>query len=180
MPLVLHSLQCCFYMMMPVQSFLTGSLFRISILLVILLPFSGLAQTDSLKSPASADTKTQTALQKDSLPRKNEKTILNQKGKKFDNSLDFKLNYAGHHLHKAGRNVIAVGGILVSSVAAVLLFNTVLKPRVDDDLLPIYTVYGGLGLSFILCSTKGGYHLVKAGKSLKDARFFKQDKTIYD
>jgi hypothetical protein len=90
------------------------------------------------------------------------------------------MNYAGHHLHKAGRNVIAVGGIIVASVAAVLLFNSVLKPKVSDDLLPINLVYGGLGLSFILCSTKGGYHLAKAGKSLKDPRFFKQDKTIYD
>jgi hypothetical protein len=90
------------------------------------------------------------------------------------------MNYAGHHLHRAGRNTIAVGGILVASVAAVLLFNTVLKPKVSDDYIPINFVYGTLGISFLLCSTKGGYHLIKAGKSLKDPRFFKQDKTIYD
>lgn len=117
---------------------------------------------------------------KDSLGRKNENTIMNPQKQKQDNSLYYKLNYAGHHLHRAGRNVIAVGGILAVSVTAALLFNTVLKPKVSDDYIPINFVYGGLGISFLLCSTKGGYHLIKAGKSLKDPRFFKQDKTIYD
>jgi len=143
----------------------------------LLLAGAAHAQTpDSLKagksqSPVSG---------KDSLGRKNENTILNPQKQKQDNSLYYKLNYAGHHLHRAGRNTIAVGGILVASVAAVLLFNTVLKPKVSDDYIPINFVYGTLGVSFLLCSTKGGYHLIKAGKSLKDPRFFKQDKTIYD
>jgi hypothetical protein len=117
---------------------------------------------------------------KDSLGKRNENTILNPLKEKQDNSLYYKLNYAGHHLHRAGRNTIAVGGILAVSVAAVLLFNTVLKPKVQEDNIPINFVYGGLGLSFLLCSTKGGYHLIKAGKAMKDPRFFKQDKTIYD
>lgn len=116
----------------------------------------------------------------DSLGKRNENTILNPLKEKQDNSLYYKLNYAGHHLHRAGRNTIAVGGILVASVAAVLLFNSALKPKVPEDNIPINFVYGGLGLSFLLCSTKGGYHLIKAGKALKDPRFFKQDKTIYD
>ncbi len=136
------------------------------------------SKTDSsLVSPAQSGGKTAA---KDSLPRRNEKTILNPQKEKQDNSMYYKLNYAGHHLHKAGRNAIAVGGILVSSVAAVLLFNTIFKPKVSDDYIPINFVYSGLAVSFILCSTKGGYHLVKAGKALKDPRFFKQDKTIYD
>lgn len=136
--------------------------------------------TDSLKNAVPAESNIPTRSELDSARKRNDKTILNLRAKKYDNSLDFKMNYAGHHLHKAGRNVIAVGGIIVASVTAVLLFNSVLKPKVSDDLLPINLVYGGLGLSFILCSTKGGYHLAKAGKSLKDPRFFKQDKTIYD
>ncbi len=143
----------------------------------LLLAGAAHAQTpDSLKVG-----KSQTPVSgKDSLGRKNENTILNPQKQKQDNSLYYKLNYAGHHLHRAGRNTIAVGGIVVASVAAVLLFNTVLKPKVSDDYIPINFVYGTLGISFLLCSTKGGYHLIKAGKSLKDPRFFKQDKTIYD
>jgi hypothetical protein len=135
---------------------------------------------DSLKVVAPSVNKSPTQSELDSARRRNDKTILNLRAKKYDNSLDFKMNFAGHHLHKAGRNVIAVGGILISSVAAVLLFNSVFKPKEPEDVIPINIVYGGLGLSFLLCSTKGGYHLVKAGKSLKDPRFFKQDKTIYE
>jgi hypothetical protein len=145
------------------------------------LPISVKAQVpDSVKVIAPSVNNIPTQAELDSARKRNDKTILNLRAKKYDNSLDFKLNYAGHHLHKAGRNVIAVGGILVSSLAAVLLFNSVFKPKVPEDNLPINIVYGGLGLSFILCSTKGGYHLVKAGKSLKDPRFFKQEKTIYE
>lgn len=145
------------------------------------MPISMQAQVqDSLKVVTPAVNKIPTQSELDSARKRNDKTILNLRAKKYDNSLDFKMNYAGHHLHKAGRNVIAVGGILVSSVAAVLLFNSVFKPKEPEDVLPINIVYGGLGLSFLLCSTKGGYHLVKAGKSLKDPRFFKQDKTIYE
>ena len=131
----------------------------------------------SLISPSGSAVK---SAAKDSILRRNEKTILNPQKEKQDNNMYYKLNYAGHHLHRAGRNAIAVGGILVSSVAAVLLFNTVFKPKVSDDYIPINFLYSGLAVSFILCSTKGGYHLVKAGKALKDPRFFKQDKTIYD
>jgi hypothetical protein len=145
------------------------------------MPISMQAQVqDSLKVITPAVNKIPTQSELDSARKRNDKTILNLRAKKYDNSLDFKMNYAGHHLHKAGRNVIAVGGILISSVAAVLLFNSVFKPKEPEDVLPINIVYGGLGLSFLLCSTKGGYHLVKAGKSLKDPRFFKQDKTIYE
>lgn len=154
---------------------LVFSSFRLLLLLGMLLPLFTQAQVaDTLKNSTAA------TLQKDSLPRKNEKTILNQKQKKNDNSLDYKLNYAGHHLHRAGRNAIAVGGILSASVAAVILLEMVFKSTNPDDNIPKYTLYGGLGLGFMICSTKGGYHLVKAGKSLKDARFFNRDKTIYD
>ncbi len=96
----------------------------------LLLAGAAHAQTpDSLKAG-----KSQTPVSgKDSLGRKNENTILNPQKQKQDNSLYYKLNYAGHHLHRAGRNTIAVGGIVVASVAAVLLFNTVLKPKVYLD-----------------------------------------------
>jgi len=165
---------------------MAGSRFSLLFYCIVWLFFCGFpvsmkAQVqDSLKVVAPSVNKSPTQSELDSARRRNEKTILNLRAKKYDNSLDFKMNYAGHHLHKAGRNVIAVGGILISSVAAVLLFNSVFKPKEPEDVLPINIVYGGLGLSFLLCSTKGGYHLVKAGKSLKDPRFFKQDKTIYE
>ena len=181
-PLVLTFLQFIFpESMKAASSRFTLLFFCLAYLIFSSLPHFAQAQIpDSVKviRPAANNIPTQAEL--DSMRKRNEKTILNVRAKKYDNSLDFKLNYAGHHLHKAGRNVIAVGGILVSSVAAVLLFNTIFKPKVSDDYLPINIVYGGLGLSFILCSTKGGYHLVRAGKSLKDPRFFKQDKTIND
>ena len=118
---------------------------------------------------------------KDSASKKNEKTILNLAAKK-NLAMDTKLNLVGFHLHKAGRNVTAVGAIIAASVTAVILFNTVFKPKPDnpEDRGLVNAVYGGLGLSFLLCSTKGGYHISKAGKTLKDPRFFKQEKTIYD
>ena len=116
---------------------------------------------------------------KDSASKKNEKTILNLAAKK-NAALDTKLNLVGFHLHKAGRNVTAVGAIIAASVAAVILFNTAFKPKEPEDRGLVNAVYGGLGLSFLLCSTKGGYHIAKAGKTLKDPRFFKQEKTIYD
>ena len=136
--------------------------------------------TDTLKTMIKSDAQQEKAAKTDSLKWKNEKTILNPLKEKQENSLYYKLNYAGHHLHRAGRNVIAVGGILVASVAAAILFNTRLKPKTPEDNIPINFVYAGLGLSFMICSTKGGYHLVRAGKSLKDPRFFNQEKTIYD
>ena len=149
--------------------------------LCLFLCLNGFAQVqDSLKTIQATEQTIQKRSGKDSLARRNENTILNPQKQKKDNSLDYKLNYAGHHLHRAGRNVIAVGGIIAASVTAVLLFNTVLKPKVSDDYIPINFVYGSLGLSFLICSTKGGYHFIKAGKALKDPRFFKQDKTIYD
>lgn len=135
---------------------------------------------DSLSLPKT-EVKPAEAVQpvvKDSLPRRNEKTILNQQ--KPEKSMYYKLNYAGHHLHRAGRNVIAVGGILAASVISAILFETVFTSSDPDDRIPKYTLYGGLGIGFIICSTKGGYHIAKAGKSLKDPGFFKQDKTIYD
>jgi hypothetical protein len=172
---------------------------RIWFVVLLLFSVNGLLRaqvSDSLKAaespkPELIQSKTDTSAASPAAPApnaelkttgagRNEKTILNPLKEKQDNSMYYKLNYAGHHLHKAGRNAIAVGGILVSSVAAVLLFNTVFKPKVSDDYIPINFVYSGLALSFILCSTKGGYHLARAGKSLKDPRFFKQDKTIYD
>ena len=154
--------------------------FLILFILIFTISLAHGQVTDTLKTADKTDAKQVQAAKTDSLKWKNEKTILNPLKEKQENSLYYKLNYAGHHLHRAGRNTIAVGGIVVASVAAVLLFNTVLKPKVSDDYIPINFVYGTLGISFLLCSTKGGYHLIKAGKSLKDPRFFKQDKTIYD
>ena len=116
---------------------------------------------------------------KDSASKRNEKTILNLAAKKVA-SMDTKLNLVGFHLHKGGRNVTAVGAIIAASVTAVILFNTVFKPVEPEDRGLVNAVYGGLGLSFLLCSIKGGYHISKAGKSLKDPRFFMQEKTIYD
>lgn len=138
----------------------------------------GFAQApDSLKAekntPANANPK-------DSLLWRNDKTILNPLKEKKETSLYYKLNYAGHHLHRAGRNVIAVGGIIAASVVAAILFNTKFQPKTPEDNIPINFVYAGLGLGFMICSTKGGYHFVQAGKSLKDSRFFNQEKTIYD
>jgi hypothetical protein len=116
---------------------------------------------------------------KDSASKRNDNTIMNLAAKK-SLAMDTKLNLVGFHLHKAGRNVTAVGAIIAASVTAVILFNTTFKPKEPEDRGLVNAVYGGLGLSFLLCSIKGGYHISKAGKTLKDPRFFKQEKTIYD
>jgi hypothetical protein len=138
-------------------------------------------KNENLPSKATESVKGKKPIaKKDSLPRTNQKTILNQGKDKPDNSMYFKLNYAGHHLHRAGRNALAVSGIIFASVASAILFNTALKPKDKDEYIPINALYGGLAIGFVLCATKGGYHLMKAGKSLKDDRFFNQNKTIYD